>query len=121
MLILHYVGRHSGKQYDVPAGYHLIDGIPTVFTNCRWRHNLTGGRDIEITLRGQRRPAHATLVSDPSVVAEVYRDLIDKLGLRDAQRRLGIRINVERAPTLEELGDAVVRSGLSLVRLSPRN
>lgn len=33
LLILHYVGRRSGKHYDVPAGYHLIDGGPTVFTN----------------------------------------------------------------------------------------
>jgi hypothetical protein len=34
-----------------------------------------------------------------------------------AQRRLGIRINVDREPTLEELTEAVRRSGLAMVRI----
>lgn len=57
LLVLHYTGRKSGTAYDVPAGYHLIDGQITVFTNSAWRHNFTGGRDITVTLRGERTPA----------------------------------------------------------------
>ena len=54
LLILHYVGRRTGRQFDVPAGCHIIDGIPSVLTSSGWRRNFAGGRDIEVTLRGAR-------------------------------------------------------------------
>jgi len=50
LLELHFIGRKTGRRYDVPAGYRLLDGVPTVLTNSRWRHNFRGGRDIEVTL-----------------------------------------------------------------------
>jgi hypothetical protein len=120
LLVLHYAGRRTGQRYDVPAGYHLVDGVPTVLTNSGWRHNFAGGADVEVTFRGERRAAHATLVGDPPTVAAVYRRLIEELGWQAAQRRMGIRITVGRTPTLEELQDAVTRSGLALVRLDLR-
>lgn len=119
VLVLHYDGRRTGKRYDVPTGYHVLDGVPTCFTNSGWRHNFRGGRDIEVTLRGRRHPARATLVEDPDTVAQVYQELIDQLGWERAQRRLGIRINVRRVPTVDELRDEIGRSGLSLVRIEP--
>ncbi|MGY1669537.1 nitroreductase/quinone reductase family protein [Geodermatophilus sp. SYSU D00710] len=117
LLVLHLTGRRTGRRYDVPAGYHLVDGVPTVFTNSGWRHNCAGGAEVEVTFRGRRRPAHAELVTDPATVAAVYQRLIEEMGWRAAQRRMGIRITVGRTPTLEELQDAVSRSGLSLIRL----
>ena len=117
LILLHYTGRKSGRRFDIPVGYQLIAGTPTVFTNSRWRHNFSGGRDIEMTLRGRRRAARATLVDDPTIVAQVYYDLISELGVKAAQRRMGIRVNLDRNPTLEELDEAVRRYGLSLVRL----
>jgi hypothetical protein len=65
ILVLHYVGRRSGRHFDVPAGYHLIGGVVSVFTNSGWRHNFAGGRNIEVTLRGVRQPAQAVLCDDP--------------------------------------------------------
>ena len=44
ILLLHYVGRRTGRQFDVPAGYQLIDGVISVFTNSGWRHNFANGR-----------------------------------------------------------------------------
>jgi hypothetical protein len=61
--------------------------------------NFAGGADLEVTLHGRRRPAHATLIDDPDQVAAVYDAMIGELGLRGAQRRLGIRIHVDRQPT----------------------
>ncbi len=43
--------------------------------------------------------------------------VINRLGWRAAQRRLGIRVNVGRTPTVDELVEAVRASGLSIVRL----
>ena len=42
LLLLHYVGRRSGRPFDVPAGYRVIDGVVSVLTNSGWRHNFAG-------------------------------------------------------------------------------
>ena len=117
LLLLHYAGRRTGRHYDVPAGYHVVDGVPLVLTGSRWRHNFSGGRDAEVTLRGQRRRARVLLVDDPQTVAALYDRLIDQYGLKQAQRRFGFRLNVQRRPTRDELRDMIERSGLSIVRV----
>lgn len=120
ILLLHYVGRRSGRRFEVPAGYHLIDDVVSVFTNSGWRHNFAGGRDIEVTLRGVRQPAHVVLCDGSDEVADIYERLITELGVDRAAWRLGLRINVDRAPTHDELRDAVQRSGPSIVRIYPQ-
>jgi hypothetical protein len=120
VLLLHYRGHKSGRNFDVPAGYIDIDGVPSVLTNSGWRHNFRGGRDIEVTIRGHRRPARAILVDDPDVVAATYQRLIDEIGVKGAQRRLGVRINMDRPPTQDELREMVERSGLSICRIEDR-
>jgi hypothetical protein len=119
ILLLHYVGRRSGRQFDVPAGYHLIDGVVSILTNSGWRHNFAGGRNIEVTLKGVRQPAHVALCDDPDEVTDIYERLISELGTARAGRRLGLRFNVDRAPTRDELKDGIRRSGLSIVRVYP--
>jgi len=44
-------------------------------------------------------------------------EVIDEVGWKPTQRRLGLRINVGRRPTREELPTAVATSGLSAIRL----
>jgi hypothetical protein len=119
VLLLHYVGRRSGRRFDVPAGYHLVDGVVSVFTSSRWRYNFAGGRDVEVTLRGVRQPARVVLCDDPDDVAQACERLIGEFGIDRAGRRLGLMVNVARAPTRDELRDAVQRSGLSIVRIYP--
>ncbi|MFE5512414.1 hypothetical protein ACFQ9J_17765 [Streptomyces sp. NPDC056529] len=118
LLLLHFTGRKSGRSFDLPAGYHLIDDRITVFTNSGWRHNFAGGQDIHITLRGIRRPARAALAAEPDEVTTVYQRLITELGPTKAQRRLGIRINVDRAPSYDEIREAVTASGLSMIHVT---
>jgi hypothetical protein len=117
LLVLHYTGRRTGRRFNVPAGYHVIDGVVSVLTNSGWRYNFTGGKDIDVTLRGQRQGARAVLIDDPDAVADVYERLIGELGPSRAERRLGLRINLDRAPTFAELRDAVQQSGLSIVQI----
>lgn len=117
LVLLHYVGRRTGRRFDVPVGYHLVENVPTVFTNSPWRRNFADGQDIEVTFRGARRPGRVTLNEDVDGVTDVYVDLIQALGWKAAQRRLGLRANVDRAPTREEVAEAVRASGLSLVLL----
>lgn len=117
LLLLHYRGRRTGRTYTVPVGYHWIDGQLSVLTNSGWRHNFAGGRDIEVTYRGQRLPARAQLIDDADELTTIYHDMITELGVTQAQRRLGIRITVDRPPTRDELREAITRTGLSVVRL----
>ncbi len=88
-----------------------------VLTSSVWRVNLRGRPEVEVTLRGARQPARAELVEDADAVATVYRTLIEEAGYDKAGRRMGIRINVDRVPTHQELVDAAGRDGLSLMYL----
>ena len=121
LLLLHLTGRTSGRALDVPVAYRPAgDGRLLVLTSSRWRVNLRGRPDVEVTLRGSRRPVVAELVEDPDAVAEVYAGLIDEVGHTKAGRRMGLRINVDRTPTHAELVEAAQRDGLSLVYLDVR-
>ena len=118
LLLLHLTGRKTGRQIDVPVAFrNASDGRLLVLTSSGWRVNLRGRRDVEVTLRGHRSPAVAELVEDGDAVAPVLRALISEQGYAKAGRRMGIRINVDRVPTLEELVEAVHRDGLSLIYL----
>lgn len=117
LLLLHFRGRKTGRAYTVVVGQRTIDGRTSVLTNSGWRINFRGGAPVEVTFKGERRRGRAELVEDPEEVASVYGDLIGEYGYQGAGRRLGIRINVDRMPTREELIDLVRRTGLSLVAI----
>jgi hypothetical protein len=115
--LLHFTGRRSGRRFVVPAGIHELGGRLVVATGSGWRHNFAGGADGELTWRGRRGPARFRLVDDVERVAAGYLELVERYGPELAQRRLGIVLNVDRTPTLEQLRDAVSRCGLALVEV----
>jgi hypothetical protein len=117
LMLLHFRGRKTGRAYTVVVGHRDIDGQPSILTNSGWRVNFRGGAPVDVTLKGERRSGQAEIVEYPEEVARVYANLIEAYGYEKAGRRLGIRINVDRPPTREELLDAIRRSGLSLVTI----
>lgn len=118
LLVLHVTGRKSGRALDVPVAYReQADGRLLVLTNSTWRVNVRQRPGVEVTLRGRRRVAVAELVEEPERVARVYGELLEQVGHRRAVRELGVRVNVDRAPTHAELVDAVTRDRLALVYL----
>jgi len=112
LMLLHFRGRRTGRAYVVAVRRRTIDGRLAALTNSGWRVNFRGGAPVEVTLGGELRRGDAELVEDPEEVARIYANLIEKAG-----RRLGIRINVDRTPTHEELVDAIERSGLSMIAI----
>lgn len=106
LMLLHVTGRKSGRVYDVPVGRHEYHGQLVASAGGGWRRNLAGGADLEVTLDGRRRRAHGELVEDPREVAEIFSDLLAQVGLKRVNT-LGLRLNVDRAPTLEELQAAL--------------
>ena len=117
LMLLRLRGHKTGRLYTVPVGRRIIDGRLGVLTNNPWWVNFRGGAPAEVILEGELRRGHAELVEDPDVVAPLYASLIEEYGHEQAGRRLGIRINVDRMPTHEELVDAIGRSGLSFVAI----
>jgi len=114
-LLLRFVGRRSGRSYEVPVGYRRIEGRVALLTSSGWRCNFQGGADVEVNLAGETKRARATLLDDPDQVAAIDGRLIDEVGLANANRQLGIKIHVDRKPSHEELIDMIRRSGLSVV------
>lgn len=117
LMLLEYDGRRSATHYAIPVGYRDIDGRVTVLTNAGWRANFRGGHPLTVRLRGRTRSGTGHLEEDPHVVASTYETLIDEYGWQRAGRRMGIRINVDRRPTHDELVTAVETHGLSLLHI----
>lgn len=119
LLLLHITGRRTGTVYTTPVAYHRQpDGSLLVLTSSRWRVNLRGSpTPVDLTVLGRRVAATAVLQEDPFAVAKVYLRLIGEVRLDQAGRRLGIRITVDRAPTYQELVEAVQREHLSVLHL----
>jgi hypothetical protein len=120
VVILHVTGRKTGRRYDIPVGYVLIDGRLTVITVAAWRVNLRGGADVEVTWRGHRRRMHAVLDEEPAAVAVACQRVIDQLGWRQARRQLGISGPDDRPPTVLELKEAAAEYGWSIITLTAR-
>ena len=117
IMLLHFRGRRTGRAYVVAVGRRTIEGRLAALTNSGWRVNFRGGAPVEVTLGGELRRGDAELVEDPEEVARIYANLIEEYGREKAGRRLGIRINVDRTPTHEELVDMIERSGLSMIAI----
>ena len=116
-MLVRFRGRKTGRSYTLPVGRRTIDGRLGVLTNSPWRVNFRGGAPVEVILEGELQRGRAELVEDPEAMARIYANLIEEYGHEQAGRRLGIRINVDRMPTHEELVDAIERSRLSFVAI----
>jgi F420H(2)-dependent quinone reductase len=120
VLVLHLTGRKTGRRYDIPVSYVDMDGKLAIGTDARWRVNLRGGADVEVTLHGRQVPMRALLEEDPAVVAVRYQAMISHLGRTKTLHQLGISLRAGRPPSVLELRDAVREYGLSVITLTPR-
>jgi hypothetical protein len=119
LLTLHVSGRVTGRRYDIPVGYVDIDGRLVVVTEHRWRGNLRGVRDVDVTYRGRRTSMHAQLDEEPARVAFILRAAIEKIGWQAAGRQLGLTVTARRTPTVAELEEAVQHYDLGTITLTP--
>jgi hypothetical protein len=118
LLTLHVVGARSGRRYDIPVGYVNVDGRFVVITQHRWRVNLRGGRDIQVTHGGRRTAMHAELDEDPASVAGTLHRVINRIGWKAARTQLGLTVTARRTPTLTDLEEAVREFGLATITLT---
>jgi hypothetical protein len=113
MVVLHFTGRRTGKEYQVPIGYRTEAGRLMTLSNDLWRLNFEGGRDLEVTYLRKRQPARATLETDAEALADFYVDQLEEMGAKKVAADLGMRINLDRVPTREEWIEALEREGMN--------
>lgn len=99
--ILHHRGAKSGAERETPL-VHLPDGERIVLaasmggnpTNPAWYHNLRAHPDVEVEVRGERRPVRARVV-DEDERAELWPRLLEVWpAWEDYQARTSRRIPV---------------------------
>ncbi len=78
-----------------------------------WRNNLRGGADVRIRLDGRERAAHAVLEEDPDRAAQAFKEMLDRAG----PRALGVKVNVDRPPTAEEIKPVLAGRGVAYLHL----
>jgi hypothetical protein len=72
LVVIEVVGRRSGTRYEVPVAYTRDHGDLLVGTPFAWGRNLRSGEPVTILLRGQRRKADVTAITDEPGVVEAY-------------------------------------------------
>ncbi|MDT0166588.1 nitroreductase/quinone reductase family protein [Actinotalea sp. AC32] len=118
LMLLHVTGRRTGRTYDIPVGFHPgEDGRLVVVTDAPWRLNLRDLPDVEVTLRGVRRPAHAELVETPGAAADDYLGRIDPSHPQASARKAGLRLAEDRVPTRDQLVDLARREHLCAIHV----
>jgi deazaflavin-dependent oxidoreductase (nitroreductase family) len=114
-ILLTVTGRKSGRSYTLPVTRHeQPDGTLVVSAAGGWRHNLQAGTDVRVTLEGRERTAHVTPVDDPLRAAEVFKELLDNSSARD----VGVKVNVDRSPTPEEIKHVLAHRVVAYLKLA---
>ncbi|CAA9217780.1 MAG: hypothetical protein AVDCRST_MAG93-306 [uncultured Chloroflexia bacterium] len=119
LMLLTFAGRKTGRTYTIVVGRHKVGGklvVPLGTTGRRWRLNLRRGAPVVVTMEGRHLRGRGELVEDPEEAARVYELLLDRIGLKNA-RRLGLRVNVDRRPTEDELKDVLAGRGVVRIEL----
>jgi hypothetical protein len=120
LALLCFVGRRSGRRYEVPVEFHELAGEPLILTAATWRLNLRGGADVELVHEGRRVSMRAELIEDPDKVASIYEALIGQIGIENAKAtEIGLEVIGEAMPTHEQVREAVA-GRRTVVRLHPR-
>jgi hypothetical protein len=99
--LLEFTGRRSGHTIRVPVCLHMIDGVPTVFTERPWRLNFTDPAPVAVTHRGRVRHGRAVLLpATPQQVGTALRAALDNGA---SPFELGLKIGKSHDPTIADL------------------
>ena len=107
MLLLTFTGRKTGKQYTIPVGYTPEGDTLTLFSSYSWYKNLRGGHPVVVHLQGQGRTGRAEVIEDREAVVETTEHLVANYGPKEASTRIGLALDIDPAPTPEELAEAM--------------
>jgi deazaflavin-dependent oxidoreductase (nitroreductase family) len=114
-MLLTVTGRKSGRSYTLPVSRHeQTDGTLVVSAAGGWRHNLRGGDDVRVVVDGGERTAHVTVEEDPVRATEVFKGLLERAGAR----AVGVKVNVDRQPTPDEIAPVLAHRVIAYLKLA---
>jgi len=116
LMILEFTGRKSGTTYRLPVGRQELLGKLSVLTKRIWRANFRGGEDARVLVEREWKAARGMLVEDVDTRARAYAEGVERVGWQNTKNTLGIKVNVGRTPTIDELRDYVQTYGWYLVQ-----
>ena len=68
LITIYIVGRKSGRRFAVPVAYTHHNGQLLIGTPFPWARNLRTGEPVDVRLRGRRRTADVTVITDEAGV-----------------------------------------------------
>ncbi len=117
LMVMHWIGRKTGREYSTPVGRHEIDGQLFTITQASYKYNFVGGGPAELVLDGERQPFTATVVDAPDLVGQRMRSILDHTDPKRGQRALASKI--EGTPTVEELAEYATDQGAVVLDFVP--
>jgi hypothetical protein len=118
MMVLHFTGRKSGREYSIPVSAHRIDGTLYAMASAGWTANFRDGADAEVLWDGRRTTMRGELIREPASVAGLAHRAAESYGAKTAQRMMGLKFRDGRVPTLEEFTEAAQREGMRAVKFT---
>ncbi|MGV9413504.1 nitroreductase/quinone reductase family protein [Nocardia sp. NPDC003693] len=118
LLILHVVGRKSGRVYDVPLAYTRHEGDLLIGTaDHPWVRNIRKDVPLEFTAGGPRRTADAEVHTDSESVMRLY-EVVARDNARNATFN-GIGFDPDGSPNKADIYQTWQQGGV-VIRLTPR-
>lgn len=72
LIVLHVVGRKTGKRYTVPMAYLRHEGALLLGSGFAWGKNLRTGDVLEVRYKGKIRMTDVQVLTDETSVVENY-------------------------------------------------
>jgi deazaflavin-dependent oxidoreductase (nitroreductase family) len=117
MMVIGYIGRKSGKEYETPVNY-VRDGndlLVTSYQRRTWWRNLLGGAPVKVWLRGKRIEAHAEAFSNLADVTRYLQAYLDQVPQQ--ARYFNVSLNGQGRPDAQQVSAAARERVIVRVRL----
>lgn len=73
LMVLHVIGRKSGRRYDIPVAYTRHEGALLIGTTLHpWVKNIRKDAPLEVSMGGPRRTADAEVCTDVETVMRLF-------------------------------------------------
>lgn len=103
-MLIRYVGRKTGKHYEIPVRYAERDGAVKCFTDktAGWWPNLRDNSEVSLVIRGSVMKVSTQVVVDDTelLIAELTKHLNEFPG--DAVYK-DVRLDHQRRPATEDI------------------